>query len=69
MGKAKKRILAKGIHQKLSNITRENAIKLVVEGDNPQEVANTLSLFKLKPEELLEAGMSYEQIKQWEHYL
>ncbi len=69
MGKSKRRILAKGIHQKLSNLTREEAINLVVSGIDKQEIANVLSLFALKPEELLEAGMSYEQIKEWECYL
>lgn len=63
MGKSKKRILAKGAHHQISTLSREEAIKLVVKSDDTKEKTNIITLFGLKPEELLEAGMTYEQIK------
>ena len=64
MGKAKKRIIAKGRFQQMANLTREDAIKLVIEkiniGENAEDI---ISLFGLNAEELLEAGADYEIIK------
>lgn len=66
MGKSKKRILAKGAHHQISTLSREEAVELVVKSTSAEEVANIITLFGLKPEELLEAGMTYEQIKNFE---
>lgn len=63
MGKSKKRILAKGAHQQISTLSREEAIQLVIKSNDTEEITNIITLFGLKPEELLEAGMTYEQIK------
>lgn len=63
MGKSKKRILAKGAHQQISTLSREEAIALVIKSNIIEERTNIISLFGLKPEELLEAGMTYEQIQ------
>lgn len=63
MGKSKKRILAKGAHQQISTLSREEAIQLVIKSSDTEEITNIITLFGLKPEELLEAGMTYEQIK------
>lgn len=69
MGKSKKRILAKGAHQQFSTISREEAIKLVSKSDSVEHLPDIIKLFGLKPEELLEAGMTYEQIKNLEGLL
>ncbi len=66
MGKSKRRILAKGVHQQLSTLTREEAVKYVVKNEAIEDITNIITLFGLKPEELLEAGMTYEQIKKLE---
>lgn len=66
MGKSKKRILAKGIHQQISTLSRDEAIKYVVKNEPVEDITNIITLFGLKPEELLEAGMTYEQIKKLE---
>lgn len=63
MGKSKKRILAKGVHQQISTLSREEAISFVLKSYDIEEKSNIIMLFGLKPEELLEAGMTYEQIK------
>lgn len=64
MGKSKKRIIAKGKYNQFSNLTRDEAVKLVVEKIAANENAEDLiTLFGLKEEELLEAGADYEVIK------
>ena len=48
----------------MANLTREDAIKLVIEKINSGENAeDIISLFGLNAEELLEAGADYEIIK------
>ena len=66
MGKSKKRILAKGARKQLSSLSREDAIKYVLSCDSFTDAQHVMTLFGLKPDELLEAGMSYEQIKRLE---
>lgn len=67
MGKAKKRSIAKGKYDQLINLAREDAILIAVEkirlNQNPEDI---ISLFGLKPEELLEAGADYETVKSLE---
>ena len=65
-GKIKKRILAKGAHSQISTLSRKEAIEIVLKSTSREEVEKIISLFGLKPEELLEAGMSYETIKLYE---
>lgn len=63
MGKAKKRSLALGIYNKLSNITREEAIEKTVRNiESKQEAIELITLFGITAEELLEAGASYEDV-------
>lgn len=66
MGKSKKRILAKGAHSQISTLSRKEAIEIVLKLNSREEVENIISLFGLKPEELLEAGMNYESVKLYE---
>ena len=64
MGKAKKRIIARGKHEQLSNLTRSEAIKIAVERLTKKENADDIiTLFGLRAEELLESGADYESIK------
>ena len=64
MGKAKKRIIAKGKYNQMVNLTREQAIVLAVNKiANSENIEDLVSLFGLKAEELLEAGADYEIIK------
>lgn len=64
MGKAKKRSLHLGINDRLTNLSREEAVRTVVEmlkcGDN--EIFAIVTLFGLTAEELLEAGATYEAV-------
>lgn len=63
MGKSKKRSLALGVYNKLSNITREEAIQQIVKNiDSKQESIELITLFGVTAEELLEAGASYEDV-------
>ena len=63
MGKSKKRSIALGKHNRLDNLTRENAIEFVLSNiDKKQEIADVISLFGFNAEELLEAGADYEAI-------
>ena len=63
MGKAKKRSLALGIYNKLSNITREEAVNQIVKNINAkQEAIELITLFGITADELLEAGASYEDV-------
>ncbi len=64
MGKAKKRSLHLGINDRVSNLSREDAVKTVASEikKNPEEVYGLITLFGLTAEELLEAGASYEAV-------
>ena len=64
MGKAKRRSIALGRHNQISNLSRSDAIISVVEKLSKQEdVSELITLFGLSAEELLEAGANYEDIK------
>ena len=64
MGKAKKRSIALGRHNQLTNLSREDAISIVLEKiKNNDDAEDIISLFGLSAEELLEAGADYESIK------
>jgi hypothetical protein len=64
MGKSKKRSIAKGKYNQISNMTREDAISLVVKKlEDSEDVSEIVTLFGLKPEELLEGGADYEIVK------
>lgn len=64
MGKAKRRSIALGRHNQISNLSRNDAIISVVEKLSKQEdVSEIITLFGLSAEELLEAGANYEDIK------
>ena len=64
MGKAKKRSLHLGINDTITNLSREEAVRTVVDmlktGDS--EIFGLITLFGLTAEELLEAGASYEAV-------
>lgn len=65
MGKAKKRSLHLGIHDRLSKLTREEAVSVTVEmlkSGRSIDVYGLITLFGLTAEELLEEGASYESI-------
>ena len=64
MGKAKRRSIALGRPNQISNLSRNDAIISVVEKLSKQEdVSELITLFGLSAEELLEAGANYEDIK------
>lgn len=65
MGKSKARIFHKGIHDQLTNISREEAITKTAKYLNDADIPNARSLitmFGLNAEEILEAGASYESV-------
>lgn len=66
MGKSKRRILHKGINDKLTNIKREDALSDVVKACNAKnidaDIKDLISLFGFSAEELLESGASYEDV-------
>lgn len=66
MGKSKRRILHKGINDKLTNIKREDALSDVVKACNVKKIDNNvkdlISLFGFSAEELLESGAQYEDV-------
>lgn len=66
MGKSKRRILHKGINDKIMNIKREDALGHVVKACNAKkvddEIKDLISLFGFSAEEMLEAGASYEDV-------
>lgn len=64
MGKAKKRSLHLGINDRVTNLSRTDAVKIVASEikNNPEEVYGLITLFGLTAEELLEAGASYEVV-------
>lgn len=66
MGKSKKRILHKGINDRLTNLTRVYALREVVKACNAKKIDDTtkdlISLFGFSAEELLETGARYEDV-------
>lgn len=63
MGKAKRRSLNQGIHNKFRYMTRESALESVIKNmDNKNEVIDTITLFGFTAEEMLEAGAEYEDV-------
>lgn len=66
MGKSKRRILHKGINDKITNIKREDALDEVVKACNAKKVdtdiKNLITLFGFSAEEFLENGGSYEDV-------
>lgn len=64
MGKAKKRSLHLGINDRVSNLSRKEAVKIVASEikKSPEAVYGLITLFGLSAEELLEAGASYEAV-------
>ena len=63
MGKSKRRSLNQGIHNKFQYMTRESALKTVVENlDKNIDVIDTITLFGFTAEEMLEAGAEYEDV-------
>ena len=63
MGKAKRRSLKLGVHDKFKYMTRESALDSVVKNiTNKAEVIDTITLFGFTAEEMLEAGAAYEDV-------
>ena len=63
MGKAKRRNLKQGINDKFQYMTRESALESIVKNiDKKNEVLDTITLFDFTAEEMLEAGVSYEDV-------
>ncbi len=63
MGKAKKRSLKQGIHNKFQYMTRESALESVIKNiGHKNEVIDTITLFGFTAEEMLEAGAEYEDV-------
>lgn len=64
MGKSKKRIFHLGINDRLSNLSREEAVRIVASDitARKEDVYGLVTLFGLTAEELLEAGASYEAV-------
>ncbi len=64
MGKAKKRSFHLGINDRVSNLSREDAVKIVASElvNGAEDVYGLITLFGLSAEELLEAGASYEAV-------
>ncbi len=63
MGKAKKRSLKQGIHNKFQYMTRESALESVIKNiEHRNEVIDTITLFGFTAEEMLEAGAEYEDV-------
>lgn len=63
MGKAKRRSLNQGIHNKFQYMTRESALDSVIKNMNSKnEIIDTITLFGFTAEEMLEAGAEYEDV-------
>ncbi|MCM1339891.1 MAG: hypothetical protein NC191_09495 [Muribaculaceae bacterium] len=65
MGKSKSRILRKGINNRFTSMTRDNAIVEVarlLNANNIPEAKDLITMFGLTAEEVLEAGASYESV-------
>ncbi|MCM1264775.1 MAG: hypothetical protein NC200_01130 [Candidatus Gastranaerophilales bacterium] len=64
MGKSKRRSIARGKYNQISNMTRDEAVSAVVEKiAKHEDVSELVTLFGLKAEELLEGGADYEAVK------
>lgn len=63
MGKAKRRSLKQGINDRFQYMTRESALDSVIKNmNNKNNVIDTITLFGLTAEEMLEAGADYEDV-------
>jgi len=66
MGKSKRRILHKGINNKITNLKREDALADVVKACHTkrvdEDIKDLISLFGFSAEELLEFGAQYEDV-------
>lgn len=66
MGKAKKRSFHLGINDRITNLSREDAVLAAIDHlrhrNGRNEACNLITLFGLSAEELLEAGASYETV-------
>ena len=63
MGKSKRRSLKNGINNKFPYMTRESALKSVIEDiTNREKVMDTITLFDFSAEEILEAGAAWEDV-------
>ena len=64
MGKAKKRSFQRGINDRVSNLSRDDAVIMAADmlKNGDIEVYGLVTLFGLSAEELLEAGASYENV-------
>lgn len=73
MGKSKKRILKRGINDRFSTITRDEALVIVVQDFKFKSVSDKtkdmITLFGFSAEELLENGVQYEDVKTLEAIL
>ena len=63
MGKSKQRSLKNGINDKFPYMTRESALRSVINNiEDKNKVINTITLFGFSAGEILEAGASYEDV-------
>lgn len=63
MGKAKSRNLNRHINDKFKYMTRESALKSVIQNmDNKDAIIDTITLFDFTAEDMLEAGAEYEDV-------
>ncbi len=63
MGKAKRRSMKQGIHDKFQYMTRESALESVINNiEKRNEVIDTITLFGFTAEEMLEAGAAWEDV-------
>lgn len=66
MGKSKKRILNRAVNDKITNITRSDALCNVVKASLSKKIDNDvkdlITLFGFSAEEMLEAGAKYEDV-------
>lgn len=63
MGKAKRRSFKQGINDRFQCITREAALRQVVENiEDKNKVIDTITLFDFTADEILEAGAAYEDV-------
>ena len=70
MGKSKSRSINLGKHNQLPTMSRNDAIKEVVNRfKRKEDVLELITLFGLSAEELLEGGALYEEIKSVEELL
>jgi hypothetical protein len=62
MGKSKARSLKRNINDKFQYMTRESALKEVVNHTLDKNSIDTITLFGFTAEEMLEAGAEYEDV-------